>query len=58
MPNPYANAATWFVGRPLDEGAGDGIAFEDPHRALTRGGLATATRGFAEALANSIPQPQ
>ena len=45
------NAVEWFVDRHLQDGDPDGIAFEDAARALTRGGLATATRRFAGALA-------
>ena len=45
------NAIDWFVDRHLQDGDPDGIAFEDPARALTRAGLAAATRRFAGALA-------
>ena len=45
------NAVEWFVDRHMHDGDPDGVAFEDPARALTRAGLAAATRRFAGALA-------
>jgi len=53
MAAPDGNAVDWFVDRHTRDGDAAGVAFEDPWRALTRSGLAEATRRFAGALARS-----
>ncbi len=50
MTSPDSNAVDWFVDRHTRDGDPTGVAFEDPWRSLTRGGLADATRRFAGAL--------
>jgi 4-hydroxybenzoate-CoA ligase len=50
MTSPDSNAVDWFVDRHTRDGDPTGVAFEDPWRSLTRGGLAYATRRFAGAL--------
>jgi 4-hydroxybenzoate-CoA ligase len=44
------NAVAWFVRRPTDEGRGEHVAFVDPRRRLTYGGLDTESARFAQAL--------
>jgi 4-hydroxybenzoate-CoA ligase len=44
------NAVDWFVDRHEREGRGPAIAFRDPWRSLSYGGLAETTRRFAGAL--------
>jgi 4-hydroxybenzoate-CoA ligase len=44
------NAVDWFVDRHIREGNADRLAFQDPWRSLTYGGLHDATRRFAGAL--------
>jgi 4-hydroxybenzoate-CoA ligase len=45
-----SNAADWFIDRHLREGHADRLAFTDPWRSITYGGLAEATHRFANAL--------
>lgn len=44
------NAVDWFVDRHVRDGNGERLAFRDPWRSLTYGGLQSATAAFAGAL--------
>ena len=50
MDKPNGNAVAWFVDRHTEAGHGGALAFVDPSRRLTYGGLRVATSRFATAL--------
>jgi len=50
MDKSNGNAAGWFIDRHTEAGRGGALAFVDPSRRLTYGGLRAATSRFATAL--------
>jgi 4-hydroxybenzoate-CoA ligase len=50
MDKSNGNAASWFIDRHTEAGHGGRLAFIDPSRRLTYGGLRAATSRFATAL--------
>src|SRR3954467_4242464 len=50
MTERNGNAVDYFIDRHLREGRGDRLAFADPWRRLTYGGLRTGSARFAAAL--------
>jgi 4-hydroxybenzoate-CoA ligase len=50
METSNGNAVGWFVDRHTEAGHGDALAFVDPSRRLSYGGLRAATSRFASAL--------
>ena len=50
MEKSNGNAANWFIDRHTEAGHGGALAFIDPSRRLTYGGLRAATSRFATAL--------
>ncbi len=50
MAKANGNAVGWFIDRHTEDGRGEALAFADPTRRLSYGGLRAATSRFASAL--------